>query len=384
MRRRSFFIVGGAAIAVVAACDSGPVRSKSVFPTDPGASDSDRNTDKKQGDVGVFSTGGGALPADPAEACASAAKKVTRPGVDIIVVIDTSGSMNEETEQVRQNINAFGESIGGAGLDYNVIMIAQKAMDFGPGFPATGICVPPPLGGANCSDNAPKYHHLDTPIASTNSLRILVDEFAEYEPWLRPDAYKVFIEVTDDNSAPMQSAAFDEAILAKSPAQFGDVTKRRYIFNSICGYARNTPVLSADKCASAVNTGEVYQQLSTLTGGTIDSVCETSYASVFDNIAKGLVTKLGCEFAYPTSEGGKATDPDSVLVTYAPGDGSPSRSLARVATGTACEGNTEGWYYDDPARPTKIMFCPTTCNGPGADTAGEVSVKVGCAVDGPR
>src|SRR5690606_25797195 len=99
---------------------------------------------------GASSSSGGAD-----EACAATNIEAKRAEVDVIVIIDTSGSMNEETDQVKQNLNAFAQSIGNSGLDYNVIMIAEKPQPvpfMPPGFPSDGICVQPPLAGPNCGD----------------------------------------------------------------------------------------------------------------------------------------------------------------------------------------------------------------------------------------
>jgi hypothetical protein len=116
--------------------------------------------------------------------CVATQTKAEHPAVDIVVVIDTSGSMDEETAQVKQNINAFAHSIGGGGLDYNVIMIARKPSASGSSF---GICVPPPLAGANCADTV-TFHHLDILVDSTNSLRLLLDQYPNYAKWLRASA----------------------------------------------------------------------------------------------------------------------------------------------------------------------------------------------------
>src|SRR5687767_1756520 len=136
--------------------------------------------------------------------CAAESVKATKAEVDIIIVIDTSGSMDEETSQVKANINTFASKIGSSGLDYNVVLLAEKPQSFPfpfPGMPMPGICVPPPLGGADCKDNPPKYHQINEAVGSTDSLQIILDKYGAYQGYLRPAAYKVFIEVTDDNSA---------------------------------------------------------------------------------------------------------------------------------------------------------------------------------------
>jgi hypothetical protein len=333
---------------------------------------------------GPLGSSGGEQP-PPNEACAAQITKATRAEVDVIVLIDTSGSMGEETTQVKNNINTFAQKIGATGLDYTVVMIAEKPQKLPfmpPGFQPPGVCVPQPLAGPDCADNAPIFHHLNEGVASTDSLQIILDKYGSYSGWLRSSAYKVFIEVTDDNSAKPWKQ-FDDELLAKAPAQFGDATNRRYIFNTIGGWKRNTPVLSNEKCGSAVNTSDQYQELSKLTGGIVESVCEADYSSVFDNIAKGLVTKLGCEFAFPKSQSGQ-TDPTSVVVNYTPGGQTSATALTQVTDQSKCGAVANAWYYDDNANPTKIVFCPATCTSAGADTAGKVEVAVGCKAPPPK
>lgn len=317
--------------------------------------------------------------------CGAQVTSAKRAEVDIIVVIDTSGSMSEETAQVKANINTFAQKIGTSGLDYTVVMIAETPPAFfPPGFPIPGICVPAPLGAAACgAHNPPKFHHVNEGVGSTDSLSIILAKYGTYEPWLRPSAFKVFIEVTDDNSA-LTYQQFDQQLLAKSATQFGTAANRRYIFNSICGWKKGTAVLSGSKCGTSENTGDQYQELSKLTGGTVDSVCEADYSGVFDNIAKGLVTKLGCEFGFPVNTTGQPADPSHVAVTYTPGPGGAKKTLTQVTDATKCASVADAWYYDDNANPTKILFCPTTCTSAGVDTEGKVEIAVGCKAPPPK
>jgi len=376
--RNVIVLMGLGAVAI--ACGSGDDRS--FDPSDPGNGAPPSSLgNNNPGSLGSSSG------TPPNETCAAAVNKATRAKVDVIVVIDTSGSMDEETNQVKSNINTFASKIGGTGLDYTVLFIAAKPGNPGPipipGFTLPGVCVPQPLAGADCADNPPIFHQLNKDVESTDSLKIIIDNYATYEPWLRTDAYKVFIEVTDDNSTDMSHTDFDTKLLAKSKAQFGDATSRKYIFNSICGWKRNTAVKSSEKCDSAVNIGSEYQDLSVLTGGTVESVCEKDYSSVFDNIAKGLVTKLGCEFGFPKSQTGQ-TDPTTVVVNYTAGNASAAKQLTQVTDQSKCGTIADAWYYDDNANPTKIIFCPTTCTTAGADTAGKLEVAVGCKAPPPK
>jgi hypothetical protein len=380
MHHRNVAVASLAAVLALAACGSGGKDRTfdDSSPADPAPSGSLGSP----GDLGNAKPDSGA--ADDSE-CGALVTTAQRAQVDIVVVIDTSGSMSEETAQVKANINTFAQKIGTSGLDYTVVMIAETPPAFfPPGFPIPGICVPAPLGAAACgAHNPPLFHHLNTGVGSTDSLSIILSTYGTYEPWLRPSAFKVFIEVTDDNSS-LTYQQFDQQLLAKSPAQFGTAANRRYVFDSICGYKRGTAVLDPAKCGSAENTGDQYQQLSKLTGGIVDSVCETDYSGVFDNIAKGLVKKLGCEFAFPVNTTGQPADPTHVAVNYTPGGGGAKTTLTQVTDASKCASIADAWYYDDNTSPTKILFCPTTCSAAGIDTSGKLEIAVGCKAPPPK
>ncbi|MEK6608683.1 MAG: hypothetical protein AABZ30_13570 [Myxococcota bacterium] len=79
--------------------------------------------------------------AGPCVATDVVAENVVLP-VDIIWIVDSSGSMDFENDVVQNNLNAFSTAIAGSGVDYRVVLIGSKE----------SMCVPPPLGGAGCSD----------------------------------------------------------------------------------------------------------------------------------------------------------------------------------------------------------------------------------------
>ena len=151
---------------------------------------------------------------DPDSACLTEEFEAERLPVDIVFVVDTSGSMSVEIIQVKANINAFSATIAQSGLDYRVIMIAQK------GTAGITVCVPPPLGGPNCSNQPPTFYHVNQVIGSTDALSLILSTFNSSDPaiswnkYTRFDSHKVLIVVTDDNSAlPHQS--FDSQLLAR-------------------------------------------------------------------------------------------------------------------------------------------------------------------------
>ena len=62
--------------------------------------------------------------------CFSVAKEA-QPGLaaaDIIIAIDTSGSMGDETTFVRQKMNGFSQQIIDSGVDVRVVMLAESQL----------------------------------------------------------------------------------------------------------------------------------------------------------------------------------------------------------------------------------------------------------------
>jgi hypothetical protein len=225
---------------------------------------------------------------------------VKRP-MDIIVSIDNSGSMAGEIDAVVARINTdFAQIIEASGIDYRVVMVSRYGhRNYTLGDTNYSVCIGPPLGNAACTqpngpspallNRPPRFYHHSTDIGSRNMWCRLTTSYttrdevpqsrAGWAPvancvgeptgcvpgwryWLRPNAFKVFIGITDDapgtnsggtsqlcttasgftdNLAGAQS--FDRAIRMLDPAQFGAYDAmnpnagRNYRWYSIVGMA---------------------------------------------------------------------------------------------------------------------------------------------------
>src|SRR5262249_19506230 len=155
------------------------------------------------------------------------------------------------------------------------------------------------------------FFHYATGIGSHDSLQVALNTFnvtdncglapGGWSTWLRSDALKYFIEITDDdtNSNYVQASQFDPQLLALSPTQFGTAANRNYVFHSIVGLLENSPPLSpwlanqplvTPKCTtnndSIWSPGTDYQSLSRLTGGLRYPICEyQNFNAIFQDVA---------------------------------------------------------------------------------------------------
>jgi len=205
------------------------------------------------------------------EACPSTGKCETftagvnaRP-VDIVWVVDQSGSMDEEIAAVRQNLNAFASFISAQQIDYHVILLAERGYD-------NGICIPQPLAGPACGDGA-RFRQIDEYIDSHNSLSALIANVGTIEAFMRKGSIRHFVEVSDDESE-IPASQFDAFFRARPDFQ-------DYVFHSVVG-------LTWKDCVADV--GQQYVSLSTLTKGLMFDICSASWQSLFNALAKNVVT----------------------------------------------------------------------------------------------
>jgi len=314
-------------------------------------------------------------------ACAKATVAASRPPVDVIVAVDTSGSMQEESVNVQNNINKMSDYLKASGVDYRVVMIATPPNPlFPPPFGPPSICVPPPLGGASCASNPPLYRQVPETIGSTNALAKILstyDSSGKWNDFLRPEAFKAFIVVTDDNATsptpvPVHTT-FDTELLKRGSGTFGTSTARKYIFYPICGAKDSDPT---QVCGSGmVNNGQTYVDLAKLTGGRTYQLCTTDFGPAFSGVGKGLAAAVACEILVPKPPAGETFDPTKVNVTYTPTSGAPV--TIEQDTTKPCESGANGWQYNTDK--TKILLCGDICAKLKADPTAKITVELGCA-----
>lgn len=355
---------------------------------------------------------------DPDSACAAQSEEASllvKP-VDIVFVIDNSGSMGNENAAVQTNINQnFANIIGASGIDYRVILIS--AYDDG-----NEVQIGPPLGGGTGGskphENPPLFRHYDVTVNSHNALCRLLDTYAVPDPhgfgggwkdWLRTEAFKIFVVVTDDgvsctstrtgnsykdgNSAAAgvtAGDAWDLDLLAMDAAQFGTTSSRNYVFHGILGIDASADAskahfpsdpITSSQCPTGVDPGTGYQHLSMLSGGLRFPVCEGSgFDVVFQKIAEGVIqgAKVACELQVPQGSDGKQVDLATVQVKYTPGSGGVPEILEQVSDASACKPNA--FYIESDV----LKLCPDACSTIQGDDAAKLSVLYGCKLGGPR
>ena len=87
---------------------------------------------------------------------------------------------------------------------------------------------------------------------------------------------------------------------------------------------------------------------------------------------------LACDYTIPSADGGEV-DLSKVNLDYRPGpDRVKSVPLSSVSDASQCGIDKLGWYYDNASGARKIRLCDQTCAQIKRDIHGEMNLSVGC------
>jgi len=348
-----------------------------------------------------------AAPAPTVAASCSSSRveaELIRQAVDIIVVMDNSGSMSDEAGAVEANLNVnLAQTLANSGIDYRLILIARHRSSDSLA-QRTSACITGPLSGlAQCPAEQPvfgeRFFQYSVEVGSHDSLSLLLDTYdgthsdefdlapRGWSEWLRADAKKIFLEISDDDSR-VEAARFLSDLTSLAPEQFGATgAQAQLVWHSIIGLAEKDvatePYLPAEPVRDArcsgndvSSAGETYQDLSRLTGGLRFPICEfDGYDRVFQAIADDVASssQIACAFAIPEPPAGQRLELDKVAVAYTPGDGADPQLLGQVTDPSKC--GDDAFLIAGAA----ISLCPQACAKISADARSGLDVVFSCA-----
>ncbi len=268
--------------------------------------------------------------------------------VDIVIVVDSSGSMRDENDAIAANLNAFSDSITNSGIDHRVILIGRAD-------------VPAPLG------NSDRYLRINRNVRSHNGLLDILGTYSQWDQFLRADSAKHIVSITDDTSS--LSASNFRAQLNSTPM----FDPGEWVFHSVVGLG-NIPNVG---CSTAAGFGYNYLQLSQETNGFTAPVCNANFQDVFEGIYAAVTFRgLPCSVNIPAPPDNSQFDPTNVEVVHIREDGT---QLYLQGPDPTCAG--DGWRFDNPDNPTRIEACDATCDTFQSDKTGELRVGFGCIFD---
>ncbi len=311
-------------------------------------------------------SGGGFVPGDFLECGADTFTAGLKRAANIVWVIDTSGSMNQEAALVQDNMNRFVTSIVGAGLEeYRVVVVSKPSF----------VSVPNPLG-----TDREHFLFVDEKVGSNEPLEDLLSRFDDYRGFLLPGAVTHFVVVTDDESDIKGSAFVTQMGQRLSGAEFRvhaiasppDASGGGNFWEDLFGGGGGCSGLLGNAAAP----GAEHYAAAELTGGLTFSICEADWSGLFSELATevGETATIPCDVPIPAGDGGQAVNPNLVNVLLGFGDAPTSADVLPQVSSKVCTNG--GWSYDNDAAPTRIVLCPASCEK--ARNNAVLQIAVGC------
>jgi hypothetical protein len=194
--------------------------------------------------------------------------------IDIIWVVDNSGSMSEEAANVRKNLAAFIQSIQ-SHTDLHFMLISRK------GSTGKDTEIPSAYLNANTVQVNQFIDSYDGPLKLLTS----VAAYSASNPsFFRANSLKSIVFVTDDESN-KKSADFLPAL-----AQIGSAFRTDLVtVNAFVGLGK-----PASPCQA--RTGAEYMTMAAATQGKTFNICEVDWTAHFESLVESTISKLDRTF----------------------------------------------------------------------------------------
>jgi hypothetical protein len=295
--------------------------------------------------------------------------------VNLVVMVDRSGSMGDTAEDPSFNpalrwipvttaLKGFFSDPTSVNLQASLSYFPAKTRDaqctaasyLTPDVPRTAL--PSPLFAASINATGPK---LDTP-----TLLAMQGAVAQAEAiaLAHPTEKTAIVFATDGEpvecGVPWNDANLRQQALAKTASAAGAIAARipTYVIgvgpsvaglNQVAQAGGTANVITVDVGNPALTTQQLQAALAAIRGKLID-----------------------CDFAIPVPADGRNVDVNKIGVTFTDGAG----VVKKIAYDANCAG--EGFKFDNPAAPKKVVLCTNSCNAVRADAKGRIDVLFTC------
>jgi hypothetical protein len=295
--------------------------------------------------------------------------------LNLYVMFDKSSSMGPETTSTkwagaRKGMAAFVNDTASSGLRI-ALNFFPRPVDSTPACDSAAYktprvaydLLPANAGKIIGAIEAEKPDGFNTPIypALGGALRASIDQLAA-----RPGEASAVVLITDGE--PQGPAAMCGSVNPEDPAVIANLANTAFMNNGVRTFVVGLPGVNVS-VANQIAAG----------GGTTAAVLATDPTKVEESFRDALAVVRGkalpCELNLPTKVLKGEISYALVNVLYSKGGGGTPATLLQDPT---CASG-DGWRYDNPSMPTKIVLCPKTCGEVQADPKAKVEILLGCS-----
>jgi Mg-chelatase subunit ChlD len=303
-------------------------------------------------------------------ACATSSKKAELTPLDLMIVQDTSYSMDFDWKwvSVKAALRAFvtNSAFDGMGVALTYFPARAQCRLTEYGTPAVPMGRLPSVTGDFVESLEKQSMFGGTPM-----VQVLEGTYDYAKKWARenPERKLVVLLATDgipDSTCAVMSDgtpgnSLENVIAVTSTA----ATTAPRIPTFVIGVGSELGAL--DQIAQAGGTGKAFA---------VDTNHDTeaAFLKALNDIRGNALT---CDLPIPLPDR-NAADLSQVAVVFKPEDGAP-QLFTRVADAVGCQSAPEtGWHFDDPTSPTRIVLCEEVCRTVTSKTSGHLEIVVGC------
>ncbi len=360
--RRAFACA--ACLAAVALAGQGCGSNGAVASRDGGTGGDSGSSSSSGGPM--FQSGDGGGSGDGATGCISVSKKAENIPLDMVIGLDTSFSMDfdDKWTNVKAALESFVTNPSYSDLGIGLQFFPIRKQCSVPDYQALAVAL-----GPEAMVSTPITQALDAQMMAggTPTVPLLQGLIGYLQAHPNPAHKPVIVLATD--GVPDDACA--SPVDGETPNTLDNaiaITAAAYAATpsiSVFVIGVGSELTALNGIAQAGGTGQA-----TLvdTGGN----AQQQFLAALDAARR---TAIPCDFAIPPDN---TVDPAQTNVVYQPA-GAPQQQFVFVGDATGCsQASTNGWYFDDPSAPTKVILCGGACDMVKADDRGQVNVVFGC------
>lgn len=196
--------------------------------------------------------------------------------MDMVWVIDNSGSMSQEAAAVRKNFDAF-LTVLNKTTNFRLLLLSATTASS----PNYGVTIPSTFDPA-------KHLQIDFAVGSTNGPALLLEKLKIVPAgFFRTESKKIIVFVTDDNSN-LEASSFMTTLLANQSWNARDVSVSSFI------------ALDPTTSPCIAREGVVYKNLAAQTNGRYYNICLADWSASFSDLINSSVSKAIRRFVITT------------------------------------------------------------------------------------